>query len=113
MSQNFLGLIQNKLYFRPKIRYLRYDFVKKLIQEYNAKSVIDIGCGDCSFLKEVTKLNKIGRLVGVDLNPAGLARGAATFTSEFDDEQNSGVRRKIDLEVEVFHFSINALVSTF
>ena len=52
-------------------------------------------------MKEVTKLNKISRLVGVDLNPTGLARGAGTFHSKFDFEQNSGVRRKIDLEVEV------------
>ena len=89
---------------------IRYDFVKNLIQQYNARSVIDIGCGDCSFLKEVTKLNKISRLVGVDLNPTGLARGAGTFHAKFDSEQNSGVRRKIDLEVEVIS-SVSSEVS--
>ena len=36
---------------------LRYEFVKKLIDETNSKSVLDLGCGEGSFLKEVTKLN--------------------------------------------------------
>ena len=39
---------------------LRYEFVKKLIDETNSKSVLDLGCGEGSFLKEVTKLNSLG-----------------------------------------------------
>ena len=35
----------------------RYEFVKKIIEETNSKSVLDLGCGEGSFLKEVTKLN--------------------------------------------------------
>ena len=41
-------------YIREKFR---YEFVKQIIEETNSKSVLDLGCGEGSFLKEVTKLN--------------------------------------------------------
>ena len=45
------------LFFIYQRKSFRYEFVKKIIEETNSKSVLDLGCGEGSFLKEVTKLN--------------------------------------------------------
>ena len=45
------------LFFILQRKSFRYEFVKKIIEETNSKSVLDLGCGEGSFLKEVTKLN--------------------------------------------------------
>ena len=81
--------------------YFRYEYVKNLIRKYNATSIIDLGCGDCSFMKEVTQINNINRLIGIDLHPTSLAKGIGTFNKSFDHQHNSKVRRKVNLEVEV------------
>ena len=71
-----------------------------MIKTRNARSIIDLGCGDCSFMKEVSGINNIERLIGVDLHPPTLAKGIGTFNDDFDQAVNAKIRRKVDLEVE-------------
>ena len=85
---------------------LRYEYVKKVIKTANARSIIDLGCGDCSFMKEVSSLNNIERLIGVDLHPPTLAKGIGMFTDDFDQATNAKVRRKVDLDIEVRKFKL-------
>ena len=61
-AQNYIyrGIYLLLIYFYITEKNLRYEFVKKLIDETNSKSVLDLGCGEGSFLKEVTKLNSLG-----------------------------------------------------
>jgi len=89
-------------FFTPKLYMQRYEYVKKVIKTENARSIIDLGCGDCSFMKEVSSLNNIEHLIGVDLHPPTLAKGIGTFTDDFDQATNAKVRRKVDLDIEIY-----------
>jgi len=89
-------------FFTPKLYMQRYEYVKKVIKTANARSIIDLGCGDCSFMKEVSSLNNIEHLIGVDLHPPTLAKGIGMFTDDFDQATNAKVRRKVDLDIEIY-----------
>ena len=72
-----------------------------MIAETKSKSILDLGCGEGSFLKQVTKLGRIEKLVGIDINPTRLGNAKLTFGEEFDDKFNAKMRRKADLDIEV------------
>lgn len=93
-------------YFNPKLYLQRYEFVKKIIEETNSKSVLDLGCGEGTFIKEVTKLNRVEKIVGIDINPTRLGNAKLAFNKDFDNNFNTKIRRKTDLEIELYRGSV-------
>ena len=83
------------------IALIRYDFVKKIVRQTNSKRILDLGCGEGKLLKELSCLNNITKLVGVDVNPTRINSAKHMFDPEFDVRVNRHIRRKADLAVEV------------
>ena len=53
----------NITYFEPKLYLQRYDYVLNYVEKTKAKTVIDLGCAECKFVRELAKL-QLKRVVG-------------------------------------------------
>jgi 2-polyprenyl-3-methyl-5-hydroxy-6-metoxy-1,4-benzoquinol methylase len=78
----------------------RYDFVKKYIREAGANSVIDLGCAECKFVKELAMMD-LRRVIGIDLDRTVLENGSNYFKPDFDDYYNPFYIRQEPVLVEV------------
>ena len=58
----------NITYFEPKLYLQRYDYVLDYVEKTKAKTVIDLGCAECKFVRELAKL-QLKRVVGTVLCP--------------------------------------------
>jgi len=56
----------NITYFEPKLYLQRYDYVLNYVEKTKAKTVIDLGCAECKFVRELAKL-QLKRVVGTVL----------------------------------------------
>ena len=79
----------------------RYNFVKNIVRKTDSKKILDIGCGEGKLLKELSCLNSITNLIGVDINPTRINSAKHMFDDDFDETYNRHIRRKEDLTIEV------------
>ena len=79
----------------------RYDFVKKFVMETEPKSIVDLGCAECKFVKEIATWSNAKRIIGVDFDPKVLDDSRRVFNSKFDSNYNQGFRRKEDTLLQV------------
>lgn len=87
-----------------------YHFVKKLISELNAKTVIDLGCAECKFVKELAMMN-LRRVIGIDLDGQIIKTGSNYFKPNFDDCYNLYYHRKEPLLIEVRSYKKQIMVN--
>ncbi|XP_071794352.1 small RNA 2'-O-methyltransferase-like [Asterias amurensis] len=52
--------------FNPPVSQQRYQTMVNLVQKYQAKKVLDMGCGECSLLRLLKRKECIEQLTGVD-----------------------------------------------
>ena len=91
-------------YHAKKIFYsLRYDFVKKHIERTKAQTVIDLGCAECKFVKELAKMD-LRRVIGIDLDRHVIDNGSNYFKPNFDDYNSPYYQRKENLLIELYRF---------
>ena len=88
----------------------RYDFVKKFVMETEPKSIVDLGCAECKFVKEIATWSKAKRIIGVDFDPNVLDNSRRVFNSKFDSNYNQGFRREEDALLQVLY---HCLVQSF
>ena len=81
----------------------RYDFVKKFIAQSGARTVIDLGCAECKFVKELVQLD-LRRVIGVDLDKSVIETGSNYFKPNFDEINNPYFQRTEPILLEVRNF---------
>ena len=84
----------------PNYLSISYQFVQKYITEANARTVIDLGCAECKFVKELAMMD-LRRVIGIDLDPLVIENGSNYFKPNFDDYYNPYVLRADPVLVEV------------
>ena len=75
---------------------LRLDAVAALLQERNASSILDLGCGEGKLLKRLIKERNIKRLVGVDPSVVSLERAASKLHLE---NAGDAMRERVQLQM--------------
>ena len=89
------------VFLNPILNSFRYDFVKKHIERTQAQTVIDLGCAECKFVKELAKMD-LRRVIGIDLDRQVIDNGSNYFKPNFDDYNNPYYQRKENLLIELF-----------
>ena len=81
----------------------RYSFVKKYILRTKARTVIDLGCGEAKFVRELAQMN-LRRVIGIDFDKYVLDIGSNYMKPNFDDHYNPGFKRKENLLIELYRY---------
>ncbi|KAL2635375.1 hypothetical protein R1flu_006854 [Riccia fluitans] len=92
-------------HFKPSLSKQRVDYALRIIEELQAKSLIDLGCGSGSLLESLLEQpTELKKLVGVDISHKSLVRAAKLLTQKLKNEKMPG---KKSLEsIDLFEGSI-------
>lgn len=77
----------------------RHDRIAELIQEQRPKTVVDFGCGDGKFIKQLIKIKGIERIVGMDVSYFEIEKATRKLNLE-----DAGPRMRE--RVQLFHGSL-------
>ncbi|CBY21285.1 unnamed protein product [Oikopleura dioica] len=92
----------NITYFEPKLYLQRYDYVLDYVEKTKAKTVIDLGCAECKFVRELAKL-QLKRVVGIDIQRELLTSNKFALESSFDNfYMGSDFKREQDCTIELY-----------
>ncbi|XP_040040846.2 small RNA 2'-O-methyltransferase isoform X2 [Gasterosteus aculeatus] len=84
--------------FSPALHRQRHEFVIDFVRSYKPKKVVDLGCSECSLLKQLKFHLEIELLAGVDIDGAILKKkmcGLAPLSTDYLQPRNDQLR--IDL----------------
>ncbi|KAL3692474.1 hypothetical protein R1sor_006125 [Riccia sorocarpa] len=87
-------------HFKPSLSKQRVDYALRIIEELQAKSLIDLGCGSGSLLESLLEQpTELKKLVGVDISHKSLIRAAKLLTQKLKNEKMPGKKslESIDL----------------
>jgi len=74
--------------------------VKKHIKERNARTIIDVGCAEGQFVKELAMMD-LRRVIGIDLDEVVIENGSSYFKPNFDEYYNPYSMRAEPVLIEV------------
>ncbi|XP_037325288.2 small RNA 2'-O-methyltransferase isoform X2 [Pungitius pungitius] len=89
--------------FSPALHRQRHEFVIDFVKSYKPKKVVDLGCSECSLLKQLKFHHEIELLAGVDIDSAVLVkkmRGLAPLPTDYLQPRNDQLR------IDVYHGSV-------
>ena len=72
--------------------------------------MIDLGCAECKFVKELVQLN-LRRVIGVDLDKGVIETGSNYFKPNFDEINSPYFQRTEPILLEVINFVIQWLLT--
>ncbi|KAM8874290.1 small RNA 2'-O-methyltransferase isoform 2-T2 [Spinachia spinachia] len=89
--------------FSPALHRQRHEFVINFVKSNQPKKVVDLGCGECSLLKQLKFHHEIELLAGVDIDRAVLEkkmRRLAPLATDYLQPRNDRLR------IDVYHGSV-------
>ena len=81
--------------------------MKKFILRTKARTVIDLGCGEAKFVRELAQMN-LRRVIGIDFDKYVLDIGSNYMKPNFDDLYNPGFKRKENLLIELYRYDFKS-----
>ncbi len=98
-----LDSVDRKTSFTPSLWKQRRDFAIDKLNLYNAKSVIDLGCGQGAMLQELLDLDQFDSLLGVDLSFNALERANTACKMDRNSVRSA---RKQNIELNLYQGSL-------
>lgn len=77
---------ENRFCFRPPLYIQRYDYVCGILEKYNCKTYVDIGCAECKLLRYLKNTNtELNLMIGIDIDQEVLSNGKEILSNSWFD----------------------------